>query len=141
MNRLNARTERRRSTRASLVFGWVVVLIALASCCRPTPGASDVAHDGPASAFTPGITLAVHVPAARAVVADAPRDRGAGTSCLGASEHSAAVVVPGRPAPAALPTAAAPVTPAPLTGAAAVRGPANDAADEVNRLILQVQRI
>ncbi|MFJ6433651.1 hypothetical protein [Streptomyces sp. NPDC091416] len=141
MNWLSERTDRRRSTRASVVLGWVVVLIALASCCWPTPGASAAAHDGLAPAFAPGITLAVQMPAERVVVADAPRDRGAGSSCHGASEHSAAVMVPGQPAPAALPTVAVPLPAAPLTGAAAIRGPSNEAVGAVDRLLLQVQRI
>ncbi|MDP5316589.1 hypothetical protein [Streptomyces poriferorum] len=141
MNWLSERTERRRSARASVVLGWAFLLIALASCCWPTPGSSAAAHDGPASAAPSGITLAVQVPAARVVVADAPRDRGAGSSCHGDSEHSDPVVVPGQPAPAALPSAAPPLHPAPLTGAAAIRGPSNDAVGDVDRLRLQVQRI
>ncbi|MFI6963061.1 hypothetical protein [Streptomyces sp. NPDC050255] len=141
MNWLSERTDRRRSARASVVLGWVFVLIALASCCWPTPGSSAAAHDGHASSAVSGITLAVHVPAARVVVADAPRDRGAGSSCHGDSEHSDPVVVPGQPAPAALPSPAPPLPPAPLTGATAIRGPSNDAVDDVDRLRLQVQRI
>lgn len=141
MNWLSERTERRRSARASVVLGWAFVLIALASCCWPTPGSSAAAHDSHASAVAPGITLAVHVPAARVVVADAPRDRGAGSSCHGDSEHSDPVVVPGQPAPAALPSAAPPLPAAPLTGAVSIRGPSNDAVGDVDRLRLQVQRI
>ncbi|MEU1469161.1 hypothetical protein ABZ434_13190 [Streptomyces sp. NPDC005761] len=141
MDWLSERTDRRRSTRASVVLGWVFVLIALASCCWPTPGPSASAHHAPTSAAAPRITLAVQVPAARVVVADAPGDRGVGSSCHGASEHSAPVVLPGRPAPAALPSAAAPLPSAPLTGAAAIRGPSNGAVDDVDRLRLQVQRI
>lgn len=138
---LSERTDRRRSARASVVLGWVFALVALASCCWPASGSSASAHDRPASAAAPRITLAVEAPAGRVVVADAPGKRGMGSSCHGASEHSAPVVLPGQPAPAALPSAAAPLTPAPLTGAATVRGPSNDAVDDVDRLRLQVQRI
>ncbi|WP_406090073.1 hypothetical protein [Streptomyces sp. NBC_01013] len=141
MNWLSERTDRRRSARASVVLGWVFVLIALVSCCWPTPGPSASAHHGPAPAAAPRITLAVKVPAVRVVVADAPGGRGVGSSCHGASEHSAPVVLPGQPAPAALPSATAPFAPAPLTGGADIRGPSNEAVCDVDHLRLQVQRI
>ncbi|MFI6863733.1 hypothetical protein ACIBKZ_28230 [Streptomyces sp. NPDC050421] len=141
MNWLSERTDRRRSARASVVLGWVFVLVALVSCCWPASGSSASAHQGPASAAAPRTTLAVQVPVVRVVVADAPGDRGVGSSCHGASEHSAPMVLPGQPAPAGLPSAAAPLAPAPLTGAAAIRGPSNDVVDDVDHLRLQVQRI
>lgn len=142
MNWLSERTDRRRSVRASAVLGWVFVLVALVLCCWPASGSSASAHDDrPASAAAPRITLAVQVSAVRVVVADAPGKRGTGSSCHGVSEHSTPVVLPGQPAPAALPSAAAPLAAAPLTGAAAIRGPSNDAVDDVDHLRLQVQRI
>lgn len=141
MNGLSARTDRRRSAAASAVLGWVCVLIALASCCWPTPAPHASAHAGPASAATPRITLAVQVRAAPAAVAHAPGDRGIGSSCHGASEHSAPVLLPAQPAPAAIPSAAATVPSVPLTGGAAIRGPSNDGVDDVDHLRLQVQRI
>lgn len=122
----------------SVVLGWAFVLVVLASCCWPASGSSASAHESPASGTAPRITLAVAAPA---VVADAPGKRGTGSSCHGASEHSAPVVLPVQPAPAALPSAAAPLPPAPLTGAVAIRGPSDEAVDDVDHLRLQVQRI
>ncbi|THA79484.1 hypothetical protein E6R60_02970 [Streptomyces sp. A0642] len=141
MNGLSERTERRRSAGAAVVLGWVCVLIALASCCWPTSGAPAAAHDARTSVGAPRITLAVQGEASPVVVAHPPGDRGIGSSCHGASEHSAPVLLPGQPAPAALPSAAATVPSVPLTGGAAIRGPSNDTVDDVDRLRLQVQRI
>ncbi|MEU9089619.1 hypothetical protein ACIOEW_08255 [Streptomyces sp. NPDC087901] len=142
MNWLSERTDRRRSARASVVLGWVFVLIAMVACCPPASGETSSPHHGPASAAahltTVTTTLAVSAPVVRA---DAPDSRGPGSSCHGASEHSAPVVLPGQPAPAALPSGAAPLPSAPLTGAAAIRGPSNDAVGDVDHLRLQVQRI
>ncbi|MFI6649371.1 hypothetical protein ACIBI8_17385 [Streptomyces sp. NPDC050529] len=140
MNWLSTYTDRRRAG-ASVVLGWVLVLIALASCCLPASERSASAHHGPAPAAAPRITLAAQVPAVVAVVADAPGNRWPGSSCHGASEHSAPVVLPDRPAPASLPSAAAVPASAPLTGAATIRGPSNDAVRDVDHLRLQVQRI
>ncbi|MER7722926.1 hypothetical protein [Streptomyces sp. NPDC096323] len=141
MNALSERTDGRRSAAATVVLGWVCVLIALASCCLPTSAPHASAHEGPASVAAPRITLAVQVRAAPVVVAHAPGDRGIGSSCHGASERSAPVPLPGQPAPAALPSAAAAVPSVPLTGGAAIRGPSNDTVVDVDHLRLQVQRI
>ncbi|MFE6666197.1 hypothetical protein ACFVFH_21905 [Streptomyces sp. NPDC057697] len=128
-----------RGLRASAVLGPLFVLLAMVSCCSitiPAAHASDGLTTTVVRTFTPA-----HEALPRVVVADAPDDRGPGSSCHGTSEHAAPVVLPGQSAPAALPgtTATAPV--APLTGAAAIRGPSNDAVREVDRLRLQVQRI
>ncbi|MER5276524.1 hypothetical protein ABT025_12300 [Streptomyces sp. NPDC002809] len=138
MNWLSERTDRRRRARASVVLGWVFVLIAMVACCPPAPGETSSPHHGPASVTAHLTSVAVSAPVVRA---DAPDSRGPGSSCHGASEHSAPVVLPGQPAPAALPSGAAPLLSAPLTGAAAIRGPSNDAVGEVDHLRLQVQRI
>ncbi|MFD8689143.1 hypothetical protein [Streptomyces sp. NPDC059651] len=141
MNWLSAYTDRRRA-RASVVLGWVLVLIAVASCCSPAAERSASAHHGPpAPAAAPRITLAAHVPAVVAVVADAPGDRWPGSSCHGASEHSAPVVLPDRPGPASVPSATSVPASSQLTGGAAIRGPSNDAVRDVDHLRLQVQRI
>ncbi|MFJ3251709.1 hypothetical protein ACIPK9_02365 [Streptomyces sp. NPDC086771] len=128
-----------RGTRASAVLGWLLVLLAMVSCCSLTAPAAHASGAHPATVvrtITP-----THEALARIVVADAPEDRGLGSSCHGTSEHATPVVLPVQSAPAALPgvTATAPL--APLTGAAAIRGPSNDAVREVDHLRLQVQRI
>lgn len=140
MTGLSEATRRRtQGTCASAVFGWLFVLFAMVSCCSitaPAAHASDIEPAAVARTITP-----THQALARIVVADSPEDRGMGSSCHGSSEHSTPVVLPGQSAPAALPgtTVTAPV--APLTGAAAIRGPSNDAVREVDHLRLQVQRI
>ncbi|MFI5770259.1 hypothetical protein ACIA74_17195 [Streptomyces sp. NPDC051658] len=140
MNGLSERTRRRtQGTCASAVLGWLFVLLAMVSCCSITAPAAHGSGSHPATAvrtMTP-----THQVLARIVVADAPEDRGMGSSCHGTSEHATPVVLPAQSAPAALPgtTTTAPV--APLTGAAAIRGPSNDAVREVDHLRLQVQRI
>ncbi|MET9661639.1 hypothetical protein [Streptomyces sp. NPDC006510] len=140
MNGLTERTRRRRQgTCASAVLGWLFVLLAMVSCCSIT---APAAHDSSAHPATivRGMTPTDQV-FARIVVADSPEDRGAGSSCHGPSEHATPVVLPGQSAPVALPGATITAPVAPLTGAAAIRGPSNDAVREVDHLRLQVQRI
>ncbi|MFJ9682376.1 hypothetical protein ACIRP2_30635 [Streptomyces sp. NPDC101194] len=142
MNTPSEGTRRRRqSVRASAVLGWLFVLLAVVSCCSmAAPGSTAHGAGTHVTAEARGMTP-IHQVAVQAVVALAPDDRGTGSSCHGTSEHATPVVLPGQSAPAALPrtTATAPV--APLTGAAAIRGPSNDAVGEVDHLLLQVQRI
>ncbi|MFI5747800.1 hypothetical protein ACIBBE_18070 [Streptomyces sp. NPDC051644] len=152
MNRLSERTHRRRqSAYASAVLGWLFVLLAMVSCCSiaaPGSSAHQLAAPG-SSAHRSGAHIAAaaramtpaHPMVVRTVVADAPGDRGIGSSCHGTSEHATPVVLPGQSGPVALPAATATAPVAPLTGAAAIRGPSNDAVREVDRLRLQVQRI
>ncbi|WP_405683117.1 hypothetical protein [Streptomyces sp. NBC_00057] len=151
MNRLSERTHRRRqSAHVSAVLGWLFVLLAMVSCCSvaaadssahrmATPGWASH-HSGSPTAAAARATLA-HPVVVRTVVADASENRGMGSACHGTSEHAKPVILPGQSTPVALPgvTATAPV--APLTGAAAIRGPSNDAVREVDHLRLQVQRI
>ncbi|TWG06985.1 hypothetical protein FHX80_115486 [Streptomyces brevispora] len=155
MNRLSERTDRMRGARASVVLGWMLVLLAMVSCCSLASAKSADAHHGAASlgtswAFTPDISRSfapgasrsfTPVSAARTVVADAPGDRGIGSSCHVASEHATPVVLPAPPAPAALPSAPVVIPVGSLTGATGIRGPSNDAVDDVDHLRLQVQRI
>ncbi|MFD7529922.1 MULTISPECIES: hypothetical protein [unclassified Streptomyces] len=139
MNRPSERTHRRvRGIRASAVLGWLFVLLAMVSCCSITAPAAHGSNDHTAVART---ITPTHQALARIVVADSPEDRGVGSSCHGTSEHSAPVVLPGQSAPVALPGGTVVVPVAPLTGAAAIRGPSNDAVREVDHLRLQVQRI
>ncbi|MFF9688656.1 hypothetical protein [Streptomyces sp. NPDC014623] len=140
MTGVSGRTDRRRggSGLPSAVVR-ALVLAAVFLCCSPAGTASLSA--GPPSvtalrAFTPAPATAVAV-----VVADAPDERGIGSSCHGTTDHTTAVVLSGHPAPVALPCSSAAHRAAPLTGAAAVRGPANDSVGAVDRLRLQVQRI
>lgn len=141
MNRRSERTDSLRGARAAVVLGWVFVLLAMVSCCSLTPTHPAGPHHGAAALTAPRAMTPVPAVAARIVVADAPGKKGMGSSCHGASEHSTAVVLPDRPAPAALPSAAAALPPGPRTGAAEIRGPADDAVGDVDRLRLQVQRI
>ncbi|MFF2010525.1 hypothetical protein ACFVWY_15820 [Streptomyces sp. NPDC058195] len=140
MEGLSERTRRRtRGIRASAVLGWLFVLLAMVSCCSiAAPGAHGRAtHQTTASqALT-----TVHLEPVRIVVAHAPEDRGAGSSCHGSSEHATPVILPTPSAPMALPCAIATAPVAPLTGAAVIRGPSNDAVHDVDRFRLQVQRI
>ncbi|MGW2847225.1 hypothetical protein [Streptomyces sp. NPDC001108] len=140
MDELSGHPRRRtRGICAPTVLGWVFVLLAMVSCCAiAAPSAHDGAEHGATAdrVFTP-----VDPGPVRIVVADAPNDRGAGSSCHGTSEHTIPVVLPGQSAPAALPCVVATAPAGPLTGAAAIRGPSNDAAHDVDRLRLQVQRI
>ncbi|MFC8229624.1 hypothetical protein [Streptomyces sp. NPDC057287] len=133
-------TDRRRSGKGlPVALGWALMLVAMFLCCSPaaTAAAPGVASSGNAArAFTPVPEAVVSV-----VVADAPDERGIGSSCHGVTDHSTAVVLPGHPAPVALPCPSAVLRAAPLTGAAAIRGPSNDSVDAVDRLRLQVQRI
>ncbi|MEE1742178.1 hypothetical protein PUR49_37515 [Streptomyces sp. BE147] len=142
MNRLSVRTDRRRgSMRTPASFGWVFVLLAMFFCCSLTTSAAAVPPAGAhGHAAAHAMTPTPEAAAAR-VVADAPGDRGMGTSCHGTSDHSKAMVLPGPSAPLALPSAVTVVPVAPLTGAAAIRGPANDGVRAVDHLRLQVQRI
>ncbi|MEU2246533.1 hypothetical protein [Streptomyces sp. NPDC019224] len=138
MNRLSEGAERVRGTGVPVVLAWVFVLVALVACCSPQ---SVRPHSSPEFAPAPALATLTDLTVVRVVVADAPRDRGVGDSCHGTSEHSAPVVLPGQPAPAAVPSAAVALLPArPLTGGASIRGPSNDAADEADPLRLQVQR-
>ncbi|MFF9510153.1 hypothetical protein ACF1BU_26500 [Streptomyces sp. NPDC014724] len=142
MNTPSEGTRRRRQgAHASAVLGWLFVLLAMVSCCSTEALGSAVHGSGThAAAGALGMTP-IHPVAVQSVIAHAPDDRGTGSSCHGTSEHATPVVLPGQSAPVALPrmTATAPV--APLTGAAAIRGPSNDAVREVDHLRLQVQRI
>ncbi|THA67108.1 hypothetical protein E6P78_15815 [Streptomyces sp. A0958] len=140
MKRLSEGADRLRGTGAPMALTWVFVLVALVSCCSPLSPREHSSSPGfaPASALAPWTDLT----AVRTVVADAPGDRGVGDSCHGTSQHSTPMVLPGQPAPAAIPSAAVAVLPArPLTGGACIRGPSNDAVGDVDRLRLQVQRI
>ncbi|MFF8914413.1 hypothetical protein ACF08M_14090 [Streptomyces sp. NPDC015032] len=142
MNTLSERTSRRgRGAHASAVLGWLFVLLTMASCCSIALPDSAAHHPGtPTAAATRAMTPAHHL-VVQTVVADAPEDRGIGSSCHGTSEHATPVVLPGPGAPVALPGMATAAPVAPLTGAAAIRGPSNDAVREVDHLRLQVQRI
>ncbi|MFJ9624227.1 hypothetical protein [Streptomyces sp. NPDC101181] len=130
-------------SRTPAAFGWVLFLLAMLVYCSvttstavhaaPGPGPVDA---GPARTFTP-----VPDAAFEPVVLAAPADRGLGTSCHGGSAHTAAVVLPASSAPVAVPSPGAFVPASPLTGAAAIRGPAHDAAHSVDQLRLQVLRI
>ncbi|MEU3225702.1 hypothetical protein ABZ695_21410 [Streptomyces sp. NPDC006976] len=146
VNRLSEGADRLRGTGAPMVLAWVLILVALVSCCSSPPSGEHASSHGfaPASEFAPPSALApwTDLTAVRTVVADAPRHRGTGDSCHGTSEGSAPVVLSGQPAPAAVPSAAVAVLPArPLTGGTRIRGPSNDAVGDVDRLRLQVQRI
>ncbi|MFF1924448.1 hypothetical protein ACFVW8_28260 [Streptomyces sp. NPDC058221] len=141
MNRRSGGTDRVRGARGSVVLGWAFVLLALMSCCSLASAQPADAHHGGASLTAPRAITPVPAVAARVVVADAPGDRGAGSSCHGASEHTAPAVLPTQPAPAALPSAPALLPAGALTGACGIRGPSNDAAGDVDHLTLQVQRI
>ncbi|GAA3008544.1 hypothetical protein Sfulv_52570 [Streptomyces fulvorobeus] len=99
----------------------------------PPPGARPAA---PARAMTPTPETLASL-----VMAHAPDSRGMGISCHGTADHSSAVVLPGPPTLAALPTALAAAPAVPLTGAATIRGPSNDGVGGVDRLRLQIQRI
>ncbi|WP_329235617.1 hypothetical protein OHB07_32340 [Streptomyces sp. NBC_00111] len=140
MTGASARTDRRRSGMGlPVALGWALMLMAVFLCCSPAATAATPAaapSGSAARAFTPVPEAVVSV-----VVADAPDERGIGSSCHGTPDHSAAVVLPGHPAPVALPGPSAAYRTAPLTGAAAIRGPSDDSVDAVDRLRLQVQRI
>ncbi|MFJ8888719.1 hypothetical protein ACIRJR_35720 [Streptomyces sp. NPDC102402] len=133
-------TDRRRGGKGlPSALGWALLLVAVFLCCSPhtgAPAAAEVPAVNAVRAFTP-----VPEAVASVVVADAPGERGIGSSCHGATDHSTAVVLPGHPAPVALPCPSAVPRAAPLTGAAAIRGPSNDSAGAVDQLRLQVQRI
>ncbi|GGZ22479.1 hypothetical protein AB6N36_36505 [Streptomyces nitrosporeus] len=119
-------------------LGWVLVLAAVFLCCSQAAPASRGEAQAAAAVrvFTPAPT------AAAVVVADAPGDRGPGSSCHGATDHSSSAVLPGPTAPVALPCVTSAGAPAgPLTGAAAIRGPSDESADSVDRHRLQIQRI
>ncbi|MFG2626294.1 hypothetical protein [Streptomyces sp. NPDC048473] len=142
MNRLSERTHRRRqSAYASAVLGWLFVLLAMVSCCSIAAPGSSAHRSGAHIAAAARAMTPAHPMVVRTVVADAPGERGIGSSCHGTSEHATPVVLPGQSGPVALPAATATAPVAPLTGAAAIRGPSNDAVREVDRLRLQVQRI
>ncbi|MEV0786401.1 hypothetical protein AB0I52_26275 [Streptomyces sp. NPDC050423] len=141
MNRPSERTDRVRDARASVLLGWVFVLLAMVSCCSLTATQSAEARHGAAFASAPRAFTPVPAAAARIVAADAPGDRGDGSSCHITPEHSTPVVLPTPPAPAALPCAPAVLPAGSLTGAERIRGPSDDSAGDVDHLRLQVQRI
>ncbi|MFJ6014838.1 hypothetical protein [Streptomyces sp. NPDC092952] len=140
MDELSGHPRRRtRGICAPTVLGWVFVLLAMVSCCAI---AAPSAHGGADHGVAAGRVLTpVDPEPVRIVVADSPDDRAAGSSCHGSSEHTIPVVLPAQSAPAALPCLVTTAPATPLTGAAAIRGPSNDAAHDVDRLRLQVQRI
>ncbi|MEU5719424.1 hypothetical protein AB0G71_27390 [Streptomyces sp. NPDC020403] len=140
MTRTSGRTGRRRCGSAlPASLGWALMLVALVLCCSP---AATYAHHADATPVAPARAL-TPVPAAAVsvVTADAPDERGIGSSCHGATNHSTPVVLPGPTAPVALPCPSAVAPPGPLAGAGGIRGPSDDGAGSVNRLRLQVQRI
>ncbi|MFF2329512.1 MULTISPECIES: hypothetical protein [unclassified Streptomyces] len=154
MNRPSERSHRRwRSARASAVPGWLFLVLVVVSCCSftvPDPSAHRATTAGPAASRQSGAVHSaaavramtpVHPVVVRTVVAHAPESRGMGSSCHGASEHAVPVVPPGQGAPVALPGPTAATAVEPLTGAAAIRGPSNDAVHDVDHLRLQVQRV
>ncbi|GAA2923966.1 hypothetical protein GCM10010518_08510 [Kitasatospora cinereorecta] len=121
------------------MLGWLLALVAVSFCCVPSATAAPGAEAPAASA----VRALTQVPSADVSVvrAEAPGERGPGSSCHGATSHSAPVVLPGPAAPVALPRTSV-VTPVdPLTGATAIRGPSNDGVRSVDHLRLQVQRV
>lgn len=141
MNRLSGRTVRVRGARVPVLLGWLLVLLSVASCCSPASARSDGTHHEtvPLSAFRSYTPVAAV--AAQVVVADAPQDRGSGSSCHVAPDDATPVLLPSPPAPAALPCATAVPPAGSPAGAAGIRGPTNDAVGDVDHLTLQVQRI
>ncbi|MFI2779813.1 hypothetical protein [Streptomyces sp. ALB3] len=140
MTRASAPTDRRRwAFGLSFVPVWALMLVAVLLGCSPAGTPSP--HAGTPSATAARTFTPAPAAAASVVVADAPDEHGAGSSCHGTAGHTTAVVLPGHAAPATPPCPSAAPPAAPLTGAAAIRGPANDAVGAVDRLRLQVQRI
>lgn len=140
MTRASGWTDRRRGGSAlPVILGWALMLVAVFLCCSPAttsaPGAETTSATA-TRAFTPVASAVASV-----VVADAPDERGIGSSCHGTADRSTAVVLPGHPAPTALPCTSAALRAVPPTGAAAIRGPSNDSVGAVDPLRLQVQRI
>ncbi|MFF3831280.1 hypothetical protein ACFYXX_10995 [Streptomyces sp. NPDC002458] len=138
MTGTSVRTNGRRSGNGLPVAAvWALMLVAVFFCCSPAPAPHGQAPSAAAArAFTPTPAAAASV-----VVADAPDERGVGSSCHGTVDHSTAVVLPGHPAPVALPCPSTALRTAPLTGGAAIRGPSDDSAGAVDHLRLQIQRI
>lgn len=136
----SGRTARRRGTNSlPVALAWALMLLAVFLCCSHTATAAprdDASSRTEVRAFTPVPSAVVSV-----VVADSPAERGVGSSCHGATDHSSAVVLPGHTAPVALPCGSAAPRTAPTAGAAPIRGPCNDSVDAVDHLRLQVQRI
>lgn len=141
MNRPSGRTDRVRDARASVLLSWVFVLLAMVSCCSLASAQSAEAQHRSAPFAAPRTITPAPAAAARIVVADAPGDRGIGSSCHITPDDATPVVLPAPPAPAALPCAPAVLPAGSLTGAAGIRGPSNDAVGDVDSLRLQVQRI
>jgi len=138
MNRQSEDPGRVRGTGAAAVLAWMFVLVSLVACCSPQ---SVRPHSSPEFAPASALATLTDLTVVRVVVADSPGDRGVGDSCHDASDHSAPVVLPGRIGPAAVPSAAVALLPArPLTSGASIRGPADDAVDDVDSVRLQVQR-
>ncbi|MFI9628522.1 hypothetical protein [Streptomyces sp. NPDC052042] len=142
MNR-PSRPMRRRGPSApvSVALGWLFALCALVSCCSAPVAGAGGHHGAALTAVAAPAAVAMHPVAAESAAAFAPEGRGAGSTCQGTSEHTSPVVLPGQSTPVALPGAVPAIPVAPLTGAAAIRGPSNDAVREVDHLRLQVQRI
>ncbi|MFD4031958.1 hypothetical protein ACFWVP_15880 [Streptomyces sp. NPDC058637] len=139
MTRRTERTARRGGFTPFVVLGWLLALVAVFFCCAPSATAAPRTEAPAASAvraFTPVPSAAVSV-----VRAEAPDERGPGSSCHGATSHSTPVVLPGPTAPVALPRTSVVVPADPPTGAAVIRGPSHDGAGCVDRLRLQVQRV
>ncbi|MFJ8749441.1 hypothetical protein ACIREO_08910 [Streptomyces sp. NPDC102441] len=140
MTRASRWTDRRRSGYGLPVAPvWALMLVAVFFCCSPAATAAPHTEAPPetaARAFTP-----VPATAASVVVAGAPDERGVGSSCHGTADHSTAVVLPGHPAPVALPCSSAALRTEPHTGGSAIRGPSVDSAGAVDRMRLQIQRI
>lgn len=138
MSRPSERGDRRRGGTAvprTAVLGWLLALVAMFFCCSPT-GVPATHHEAAA------VRAHTASPAAAAVTADAPGERGAGSSCHGATDRSASAVLPGPSAPAPLTCTTTITAPeAPLPGATGIRGPSHDGAGAVDRLRLQVQRV
>ncbi|MEV6312349.1 hypothetical protein AB0M10_27645 [Streptomyces sp. NPDC051840] len=137
MTGASGRKDRRRGGRGlPVALGWALLLTALFLCCAP-PSTAAQAETPAVSArtFTPVPSAVVSV-----VVADAPGERGIGSSCHGTTDHSKAVVLPAHPAPAALPGPSSALRAAPLTGGAVIRGPSHDGVAAVDLTCLRVRR-
>ncbi|MFJ8616619.1 hypothetical protein ACIRD4_12265 [Streptomyces clavifer] len=140
MTRRTERTDRRRGGfTPAVVLGWLLALVAVFFCCAP----SATAASGGGTPAPPAVRAFTPVPTAveSVVRAEAPGERGPGSSCHGTTSHSTPVVLPGPAAPVALPCTSTVTPTAPLTGATAIRGPSNDGVGAVDHLRLQVQRV
>ncbi|MFE7712002.1 hypothetical protein ACFU6I_41040 [Streptomyces sp. NPDC057486] len=142
MSRLSERTDRRRAgARASAVLGWLLIVLAMVSCCSLAETGAAAHHTTVRTATATATPASPPASTARIVVVVAPDDRGVSSSCHGLSEHATPVVLPAQAAPVALPGSAVTAPAGRLVGAAGIRGPSNDAVGAVDHLRLQVQRI